>query len=217
MPLWTIPELWPGSTVFIIGGGPSLLQQDLTPIHTQRVIGVNHAFSLGPWVDICWYGDKEWGYTNAKKLREYGGIIATCSAATEQNRFPNIKYVNRSKQYGIEYVKRTHVAWNSNSGASAISLAYWLGAKRVILLGFDMKNPADVKDNTHWHNEYEKRFQKPGKLTDPYPRFMKGWPYIVKDAARIGLEIINCTPDSALTIIPYKPFEEICREISVSM
>lgn len=210
---WEIPELWPGSTVFIIGGGPSLLQHDLSIIHNQRAIGVNHAFSLGPWIDICWFGDKQWLHTNIKKLNQFGGLIATCSTEIESRQRKNIKYVGRSKQYGIEFKKRTHVAWNSNSGASAISLAYWLGARRVILLGFDMRIPADPAENTHWHNEYEKKFERTGKLFNPYPRFLKGWDFIVKDAAHIGLEIITCCADSALTMIPFKPFEEICRDL----
>jgi len=213
---WNVPILWPESTVFIIGGGPSLLQQDLTLLHDKRVIGVNQAFRLGPWVDVCWFGDKQWYSQNLPDIKEYGGLIVTCSVEAQANkRLKRVKYLGRSKQKGIEIKRRTHIAWNGNSGASAVNLAYWLGAKRVVLLGFDMKNPEDPKDmQSHWHNHYEPKIDKrTRKLIDPYPRFMKGWPVIKIDADRAGLEIINATPNSALTLFEYRSLEEICLDI----
>ncbi len=52
--LWPIPKIWNKSTVFIIGGGPSLLDIDLSLLHDKRVIGVNQAYKLGNWIDILW-------------------------------------------------------------------------------------------------------------------------------------------------------------------
>jgi hypothetical protein len=54
---WIAPKMWAGGTAFIVGGGPSLKGVDLTPIHHRRVIGVNNAYRMGNWVDICWFGD----------------------------------------------------------------------------------------------------------------------------------------------------------------
>jgi hypothetical protein len=54
---WRIPKMWKGQTVFIIGGGPSLNGTPLHLIHEHRVIGVNCAYMLGDWVDVCWFGD----------------------------------------------------------------------------------------------------------------------------------------------------------------
>lgn len=212
---FSIPRLWAESTVFIIGGGPSLLQQDLSLIHSHRVIGVNQAFRLGNWIDVCWYGDKQWYSQNLKDIKNFGGLVLTCSAeARKEKRWKRVKYVGRSKRVGIEYKKRTHVAWNGNSGASAVNVAYWLGAKRVVLLGFDMKVPNSIDEPDHWHDLYEKNIdKKTGKYHDPYPRFMKGWPQIKKDAETIGLEIINATPDSALTLFEYQPLDKICLDI----
>jgi hypothetical protein len=210
---WEVPKIWPGETVFIIGGGPSIQKQDLSLIYKRRVIGVTRSFKLGPWVDICWYGDK--GDYNSWKpdINEYGGLIATCAQEKEENRNDRIKYLGRSKQSGIESKKRGYVAWNSNSGASAINLAYWLGAEKIVLLGFDMQNPVDKRDRqTHWHNDYEPRIHK-GKLTNPYPRFMRYWPVIKKDADQLGLRIINCTIGGALEVFERKTIEEVCQDL----
>ena len=213
---WEIPALWPGSIVFIIGGGVSLLKQDLSLIHNHRVIGVNQAYKLGPWVDACWFGDKGWYEENLPAISEYGGLIVTCAATLPEQRKARVKYVGRSKPSGIEIKRRNAIAWNGNSGASAINFAYWLGAKTIVLLGFDMQNPDDPKDTqSHWHNDYEVRFdKKAGRLHDPYPKFMKYWPVIARDANQVGLKIINATVGGALETFERKPLEAICQDLS---
>lgn len=215
--LWEIPDLWPGSTVFIIGGGVSLLQQDLTPLHNQRVIGVNHAFRLGPWVDVCWYGDRAWYGMQGKDIKEYGGLIVTCSNPGIPNRHNRVMYVGRSKPAGIEYKSRSHVAWNNNSGASAINLAWWLGARTVVLLGFDMQNPPDRRDyQSHWHNFYGNRFEgKTKKLINPYNRFLRHWPTVKQDAQnpQVNLKIINATVGGALELFERRTLEDVCRDL----
>ena len=55
--MWKPPKIWKGGTAYIIGGGPSVNDADLSLIHDRRVIGVNNAYSLGGWVDVCWFGD----------------------------------------------------------------------------------------------------------------------------------------------------------------
>lgn len=54
---WRVPPIWSGGTAWIIGGGPSVKDLDLSPIHQYRVIGVNNAYQFGHWVDACWFGD----------------------------------------------------------------------------------------------------------------------------------------------------------------
>jgi len=216
--LWTIPKIWPNSTIFIIGGGPSLLQQDLTLIHNRRVIGVNQAYKLGSWVDICWFGDKSWYKDRAgKEIKYYKGLIVTCSTPEDRIHKNRINYVGRSRERidGIESKSRNHVRWNHNSGASAINLAYWLGASTIVLLGFDMQIPNDRKDyQDHWHNDYGVKISKTtGKLYDPYRRFMECWPRIAKDAKRLRLRIINTTPAGALNLFERMTLEEVCETL----
>lgn len=209
---WEIPELWPDSTVYIIGGGPSLLDLDLSLIHDKRVIGVNQAYKLGQWIDICWYGDKQWYPSQLPSINQYKGLVVTCShEAQAHRRYKRVKYVGRGKHAGVASSKRTHIAWNGNSGASAINVAYWLGANRVVLLGFDAKLPDDKRNGkTHWHNDYEKKIdKKTGLLVDNYKRFYRFWPTVKLEADKLGLEIITTTPDSGLKdLFEYKSLEE---------
>jgi len=85
------------------------------------------------------------------------------------------------------------VAWNQNSGAAAISVAVHAGAKRIFLLGFDMKLKADAQ---HWHSEYRTAGVKARAL--PFNRHLQGFPFIAADAKRLGVEIFNVCPESAI-------------------
>lgn len=200
---FSVPELWPGCTVYIIGGGPSLSQMNLELIHSKRVIGVNQAFRLGPWIDVLYFGDCNFYDQNIRKgLQDYAGLmISSCQRIPEQG-WPGVHRVKRSKPYGINVDKRNAISWNNNSGASAINIAYWLGAKRVVLLGFDMHKEGD---SHHWHSYYRDR----GPKFDPYHRHLIGWPKIAEDAKSAGLEIINATPDSTITEFPFLSLEEV--------
>jgi hypothetical protein len=51
------PKIWKGRVAFILGGGPSLNDVDFALIKEERVIGVNNAYKLGAWVDVCYSGD----------------------------------------------------------------------------------------------------------------------------------------------------------------
>jgi hypothetical protein len=197
---WTVPRLWPDSTVFILGGGPSLKGMDLACLHNQRTIGPNNSFMIGDWVDVCWFSDHNpWYLDNRVRLDEFPGLKINCCNRPYER--PGTQRVMRGKKMGIETDSR-RVSFNKCSGSSAINLAYHLGAKRVVLLGFDMKFGKDGENN--WHNYHR---EKPPKW-NPYVGFLECFPIIKDDADRIGLEILNATPDSAIKVFPMVKLEE---------
>lgn len=207
--IWNIPELWPGSTIYILGGGPGLQPNDLPKLKGKRVIAVNQAFREYPQADLLYFGDGQFYRDNYKAIRGFGGIIVTSytTAPPDGKGWPNVRRVGRSKRMGIELTKKGFISWNNNSGASAINLAYWLGAKRVVLLGFDMKA---VAGKHNWHSHYRKRPTN----WNPYPKHLECWSSIMADANRLGIEIVNATPMSAIKEIPIVGFEEVLKNDS---
>lgn len=186
--------------VFVIGGGPSLKDMDLTPIHSQRVVGVNDALKLGDWVDVCFWGDCRWGIWNQEALSRFNGLSITCSQC--HCKHPNTMQVGRAYGYGLS--NNPHqICWNRNSGAAAINLAYLLGAKKIVLLGYDMKLDGD-KHN--WHDNHKTK-PKAGV----YSRFLQVFPKIASDARNLGVEIYNATPDSMLMDFPKTTIEEVLQ------
>lgn len=229
---WSIPKIWDDETVFIIGGGPSLLNMDLEGLKDRRVIGVNNSYGdrlsysgvagdsqymPRDWVDICWFGDKRWFFWHKKCLKYFGGLIATCG---EKLKDPMVLSITRGKSMGIDPDPR-RVSWNKSSGGSAINFAYHLGAKRIVLVGFDMR-PLDISEiiNNKEVSYLQSYFRKGGQIKnyhpdhpspnkDPYERFLKAFHFIRKDARKLGVEIINATPGSALSLFPIVPLEEL--------
>lgn len=168
----------------------------LKPIHRKHVIGVNNAYLIGSWIDICWFGDCRWYGWHQERLKEFSGLIATCCLNLSSSR---VKTVSRGKPRGLE-PKRNQVSWNGNSGASAISFAYHLGVKRIVLIGYDMQR---VKDQANWHKDH------PAPDKNPYPRFMQRFHTIKNDARNLHLEIVNATPNSALDLFPMVRLEDV--------
>lgn len=196
---WAPPRLWEGQTAYILGGGPSLAGMDLSPIHGRRVLGVNQAYTLGPWVEVTWFGDHRWFEWNVSRLRSYPGLVVTCAREfiDKKSNPAWVKLLRRGEQYhGIE-TRPGYVAWNGNSGASAVNLAWHLGCARVVLLGFDMRRtPGAPNEGHNWHADHAGHHTPPADIYER--RFLRCWPYIARDAERLGLEILNATPGSAI-------------------
>jgi hypothetical protein len=196
---WMVPPMWKGETVFVVGGGPSLRGADLSPLADRHVIGVNAAFRLGPWVDVCWFGDAPWFDANVEALRLHPAVKASCHERLL--RIPWVRVLRRGKPAGIE-TRRDSIAWNGNSGGSAVNLAVHLGAVRIVLLGFDMRTDEGGKHNWHeWHNEQK------GRLTEPprniyEQRFLPRMEVVAADLRALGVECLNASPDSAMEYFP---------------
>ena len=81
-------------------------------------------------------------------------------------------------------------------------LATLLGAKRIILLGFDMKAAADGR--MHWHEDHPVRTPANVFTQSMLPAYKT----IVGPLEERGIEVINCSLDSALTVFKKMPLDE---------
>ncbi len=187
---WRVPKIWQGGRCFVIGGGPSILEQfrvpadlaDLirnpaerdygpwslselmSPIHGEHCIAVNNAYLIGDWIDSLFFGDSNWFIHHRHKLAQWPGIKVSCN-----DRFANIGKDNPEK---IQYLERDHekvhgistavgkVSWNKNSGAAAINLAAHFGVSQIVLLGFDMS--LDEDGRMHFHQGH---IEMPNKIS----------------------------------------------------
>ena len=234
MAIWKPAPLWEGSDCFIIGGGPSILTESGVPVdlaeeikarkvplstlssympqlHQRHCIGVNLAYSIGPWIDFCFFGDSGFYLHHKQHLVPWPGIKVSCAPrfAERDDRDPEgIKFMSKDsrKRSGIS-MDRGKVAWNQNSGAASISLAAQLGVKRIVLIGFDMS--LDTGGTSHWHGyhreikgnpENRRGIRRKGTLKGPpFNRHLRGFPVIAEDAKKLGIEILNASPNSAIT------------------
>ena len=130
-------------------------------------------------------------------MANFPGLKVSCTPQTD--RYDWVKTVMRDPNHtkGISPNPKS-VSWNNNSGAAAISLAAHAGAKRIFLLGFDMKLGKNKAQ--HWHDVYHRMENMDAKriMHLPFDRHLMGFPIIAKDAERLGITIINVCPDSAI-------------------
>lgn len=173
MPLWKPEELWRDEDVFVIGGGPSLQGFDWQLLVSEKTLGCNSAFKLGPAVcKACVFGDKKWWEFNRDELAKYAAhrpVYTNCTALFRQAA-PWLRMMPREGS-GLH---REALGWNGNTGAAAINLALVLGARRVYLLGFDLK-ARGAQSNWHaWHPWGPPR--KP-----PYQQFLRGFNAVWRD------------------------------------
>ena len=91
---------------------------------------------------------------------------------------------------------------NGNSGAGAINLAYHFGARRILLIGMDMKPGANGEK--HWHPDHP----KPMVQGQQFEEWRLKMGVLAKDLAAEGVTVINCTPGSALTCFPMSDLEQ---------
>lgn len=104
------------------------------------------------------------------------------------------------RKYGINWVLGAsalglgldRVHFGGNSGYQAINLAFLWGAKRIVLLGFDCK---PVEGKHHWFGQHPQGLIQ----RQPYDLWLAKYPQLAQDLKREGVQVINCSPDTALT------------------
>lgn len=208
--------MWLDETVFVVGGGPSLLGMDLQPIHVCPVLGVNNAFELGLWVDVTFFGDKRWFEINKDRLLAHPSLVVTCNPWSMFTMMNRVKQLPKAGRNGLYWKGQDKLCWNQNSGAAAINLAVLLGAKRIVLLGFDMKvdEAKGYRGGHNWHAYHEQLNSVPRKQIYG-DRFLDGFKRIKADLETMNselgteVEILNATPDSAMDLFPMVKLEEV--------
>jgi NADPH:quinone reductase-like Zn-dependent oxidoreductase len=86
-----------------------------------------------------------------------------------------------------------------SSGYQAVNLALLLGATTILLVGYDMHH----RKGLHWFGAHSKEVNR--NQSDPQV-FAKTYDSI--DPRAYGVEIINCTPGSAVTAFPFGSLDD---------
>jgi hypothetical protein len=227
---WVVPKIWENGDVWILGGGPSVTKQFGIPdsivkavidkkafpnayspymegIHNKHVIGINVAYLIGDWIDMIYFGDHGFFNNHIEGLANFPGL--KISSHPQIEKVPWVKFIPRdlSKRWGISK-NPNQIIWNGNSGGAAISIAANTGAKRIILVGFDMKLD-DTTSMRHWHDLYNNGPESATKNKLPFEKHKKGFKQIIWDARARGIEILNASPDSAITELPKVTVKEL--------
>lgn len=192
MTFWRAEPTWPGQTCYIIGGGPSLLTQDLTLLQGQNVIVINSSYQAFPAAQFCIFSDMRWWchHLRLKQLQDFKGkIIATSNSASG----PQLLKMKRKSSPGLA-TERDSVMVKNTTLTGAINLAVHLGAAKIVLLGIDQRSI----DGKHWHHT-----SHPWNPTSNcWARQQMDMPKIAEDLKALNIPCVNASPGSALALWP---------------
>ena len=205
---------------YIVGGGETVQQYDLSKLDNELTIGINKAFQFYPKVKINYSMDSD--FYEAMKSGRYNDPNPSHEPIWDAW----MKYEGKRiflapmerKKYGEEVylVRRQHapkisrdleegIYGGQNSGVGALLLAIALGANPIYLLGYDMQ--VDIK--THWHNGYPNR-----NIEDFREKLIGYRTEIEKLAPTIkeqGIAVLNLNPNSGLRCFPFADASELMK------
>lgn len=197
----TPPFNWRDHTVVVVASGPSLSDEDIVRIeHSGALtIAVNTSYAKLQHPDVVYACDYLWWKLNHMKAKQNiprRQLWTQDRAAAEQFQLSHIQWE------GKDGLGKRGLRVNGNSGAGAINLAYHFGARRILLVGMDMKpGPNGEK---HWHPDHP----KPLVQGQQFEEWRKKMGVLAADLKTEGVTVVNCTPGSALTCFPMGDLEQ---------
>lgn len=188
--------------IVCIASGPSLVSKDIEYIKDKAfVIAINDVYKLAPWADVLYGCDNEWWKLqyneHLDKINAFRG--KKYSLRYDKN---DVKKLEIGAVYGLEE-KWPMLATGRNSGHQAVNLAYHFGAKKIILLGYDMQI---TNNKVHYFGKHKKPLRNPDK------KLMKLWVkwfgQLVTFLQKEGVQVINCSRKSAIP-------KEVCKKAEI--
>lgn len=186
------------STIYIAGGGPSLKDFDWNLLDGKTVIAVNRAYEVLPNAQYIYFSDLRFWQWHRRALVNHSGEKITGNYRVTDNA---VKKYNFTGSQGLEK-KAPGLKTGNNSGYAAINLAYHLGAKVIILLGFDMCR--STHGEYHWHGGY------PVKNRDAsFSKMLRYFETIAQPLQDEGIEVLNACPTSNIKCFAKVAIEDV--------
>jgi hypothetical protein len=189
---WIVTPEWKAQTAYIVGGGPSVKQQNLELLRGRNVIALNSSYSACPFAQFLFFGDARWYLEHRRKeaFNSFAGRIVTCSQTV---RGPKLLGLFRTNPPPGFDERPTHVASQRTNLQGAMNLAAHLGVKRIVLLGADMRR---AEDGSSHHHEPHPWPNAPGNGC--WDLQMEQLSLIIDPLAQRGIEVINTSLVSRL-------------------
>ncbi len=197
MSYWTVPPMWTGRTVAVLASGPSMSQAVADAVRHLPRIAVNTTYQLARDAEVVYASDATWWAKHPEAALGPGIKASIELVPRHAPKFPYDVVVLRNTGVQGFDPDPACLRTTGNSGGCAIQIAVHARAARILLLGFDMRGG-------HWHGPH------PKGLSNPSSGFLERSAAAIARMARMitGVEIINCTPGSALRCFPMMSLDE---------
>lgn len=201
---------WTGRDVAIIASGPSAKKVDIDLLRGRFVvIAIKRNVELAPWADVVYGCDLGW-WASVEGLPDFQGLkLAYADRACDQYGCRKLRITVNSDK--LLFDETGHVGSGGNSGFHALNWAVQLGARRVLLIGFDMHGKAGV----HWYGRNTAAgMSNPSE--DNYRRWREAFITAAPVLAERGVEVINASPLSALKCFPRSDVQDALKEWGIA-
>lgn len=170
----------------VLATGPSLTQEDVDSLRGLDVVAVSDAYRLAPWARCLHSSDARWWIAHPAAMKFCG----------ERSCLESLPGVIQYLPADTVLEDRPHcLSTGRNSGYQAINIAIHKGARRILLLGFDMKRKGA---HTHFFGRHPPSLER----EHPYDSWLERFDRLAPVLVARGVEVINCTPGSALKCFP---------------
>lgn len=203
-----LPRTCTNDTVVCIATGPSLTAADVEYCRGKAsVIVVNDAHRLCTWATALYSSDRYW-------WRHYGGVpeFAGLKVAIEHTPrrkdpalarlVPEMIWMKHTGFDGVETSRDGLRTCANNSGGAAVNLALHLGAKRIILLGYDMGVTGSKR---HFFGEHPQGLSK----NHNFPGWRAAFERMRAPFEALGVTVLNCSRSTSLNAFPVVPLEDV--------
>lgn len=199
-------QCWQDKTVFCLASGDSLRRLDASEWALIRdaqrcgdvVLAVNSSIKTarngGCEPDALIFTDQNWYEDNEALIRAFHGPVFTLSRRAHEA-MPELLRLDNATYNGFQ--RHPPLRDGRSTGHRAVSLAVMCGARRVVMLGYDMRIDPDT-GRSHCHDDYQHTETLKSYRDEFIPSF-RGW---YRDGLNIGCEIVNATDGTALDEFP---------------
>jgi tetratricopeptide (TPR) repeat protein len=211
--------------VAIIGGGPSLRGTDLGPMRDRvHSVALNATALALPWTDVAVTHDPS---HLVERFHGYERPVVAglpLDAIRARGTLPGFELRRRLLSDRLSELDDVLHSGGHTSAYTALNYAYLLGARRVVLFGIDLNALPRAED--YWHGGQDRYNQRRLAELESRPTFARWWAYRARklsgapdvfastlpQLAAAGVEVINASPDSAVTCFPkVTPEEGVAR------
>jgi hypothetical protein len=185
---WTPEPLFLGQSVAVLGNGPSLSAAGVADLDPRYVVAVNQSAELCQDAAVLFSRDSQWCQDHKALIASVRCLlkVTTKRDAAKEN---DMLLVRTERRESFPSVGHDVIRYGISSGHMAVSLAIAMGAKELVLYGFDGRI---VGGRSHWHDRYSER------RLEVYASFVKAWLGWNAAAKAVGVRIVNATPGSAV-------------------
>jgi hypothetical protein len=206
---WSVPREWPGETVFIVGGGPSVLGVDLEALRGRRVIAINSSVYKLPWADILYFGDWRWWAepVNQAVVASFRGRVVSVSRLVADDK--KVRMCRAAKPPGLALAHDSLMQKFTSLTAATNLAAHLIGpGGTIVWLGADGKLAADGRSHHHPPHRWP---HKPGCYDKQHADLVT----IVPSLRALKITAFNASPGTAWTdLLPVISLQDVLGERS---